>query len=113
VSWCGASATRTIGAKVLAEMTELGQRLVGNFYAPLASEGAAMLERYSLAELKLLRDFLLDAKELTDRHRSGIQHETESTPQRPSDTDSGRPRVQTPGPPRSIARCRVASHRGR
>jgi DNA-binding MarR family transcriptional regulator len=59
--------------QVRVEMTELGQRMTGVFYAPLAIEGAAILERYSEAELAQFLDFIVAARELTDTHRARIQ----------------------------------------
>src|SRR6266852_2991876 len=49
--------------KVLAEMTELGYRLTGQFYYPMAAEGATMLERFSDAELTMLLNCLAATKE--------------------------------------------------
>lgn len=66
---------------VLVEMTETGRRLAGQLYGPLAEEGAAMMERFSEAELALLRDYLTAARELTDRHRARIRQEPIEPPQ--------------------------------
>lgn len=59
--------------KVPVEMTELGQRLVGEIYGPLARAGAGMVDRYSEAELRLILDVLEASREITDQHRAHIQ----------------------------------------
>ena len=59
--------------KVIVEMTELGQRLSGEIYGPLAGAGAEMLEGYSDAELTLILDVLNTSREITDQHRARIQ----------------------------------------
>src|SRR5438132_5231531 len=61
--------------KVLAEMTELGYRQSGQYYGPMAAEGAAMLERFTEAELHMLLDCLAATKEVTDRHLARIRQE--------------------------------------
>jgi DNA-binding MarR family transcriptional regulator len=61
--------------KVLVEMTELGQRLAGDIYEPLAREGGGMLEHYSDAELTLIREVLDTSREITDQHRVRLQEE--------------------------------------
>jgi DNA-binding MarR family transcriptional regulator len=58
--------------KVLIEMTDLGRRQTGEFYGPLARDGARLLERYSDDQLSAMRDQLLAATELIDRHRRKI-----------------------------------------
>ena len=54
--------------RVLVEMTDLGRRQTGQFYGPLAQEGARLLERFSDEQLSAFRDQLLAATELIDRH---------------------------------------------
>jgi hypothetical protein len=49
-------------------MTDLGRRQTGEFYGPLAQEGARLLERFSDEQLSAFRDQLLAATELIDRH---------------------------------------------
>jgi DNA-binding MarR family transcriptional regulator len=61
--------------KVLAEMTELGYRQSGQYYGPMAAEGATMLERFTDAELHMLLDCLAATKEVTDRHLARIRQE--------------------------------------
>jgi DNA-binding MarR family transcriptional regulator len=59
--------------QVLVEMTELGRRETGDFYAPLAIEGAALLERYTDDQIALLVDFVVRARKLTDSHRDRLR----------------------------------------
>jgi DNA-binding MarR family transcriptional regulator len=59
--------------KVLAEMTELGWRQTGAYYGPLAEEGARLLEQYTDAQLTAMRDHLVAATALIDRHRARIR----------------------------------------
>jgi DNA-binding MarR family transcriptional regulator len=66
--------------KVLVEMTELGQQQTGQFYAPLASAGPALLERFSDDELVRLLEFLRAVTELTDAHRVRIRGGVDATP---------------------------------
>jgi DNA-binding MarR family transcriptional regulator len=54
--------------RVLAEITPEAQRLAEEIYAPLASAAATELERYSEAELALLRDFLRRGRALQEDH---------------------------------------------
>jgi DNA-binding MarR family transcriptional regulator len=63
--------------KVLVEMTDVGWRETGEFYAPLAQQGARMLERYSDAQLEAMRDHLQAATELIDQHRARIRRQPE------------------------------------
>jgi DNA-binding MarR family transcriptional regulator len=69
--------------KVLVELTETGRRETGQFYSPLAQQGARMLERYTDAQLTAMRDHLLSATALIDRHRERLQ--SDRTP-RPDET---------------------------
>jgi DNA-binding MarR family transcriptional regulator len=61
--------------KVLAQMTELGYRLTGQFYGPMAAEGGVMLARFTDAELTMLLNCLAATKEVTDRHLARIRQE--------------------------------------
>jgi DNA-binding MarR family transcriptional regulator len=54
--------------RVLAEITPEARLLVEEIYGPLARAGAQELERYSDAELALLRDFLRRGRELQGEH---------------------------------------------
>jgi DNA-binding MarR family transcriptional regulator len=54
--------------RVLAEVTPKSRRLTDEIYGPLASAGAQELERYSDAELALLRDFLRRGRSLQEEH---------------------------------------------
>jgi DNA-binding MarR family transcriptional regulator len=66
--------------KVLVEMTERGQQETGRFYGPLASQGAALLDRFSDDELGRVLDFLRAATELTDEHRARIRKRVAAGP---------------------------------
>ena len=55
--------------KVLVEMTPEGWRLTNRFYAPLALEGAAMLEDYNTEQLTTIRDHVIAATELLEMHQ--------------------------------------------
>jgi DNA-binding MarR family transcriptional regulator len=59
--------------KVLVEMTELGWQQTNAYYIPLAQEGARMLEQYTDAQLTAMRDHLIAATALIDRHRARIR----------------------------------------
>ena len=58
--------------KVLVEMTDLGWRLTGEFYSPLAEAGARMLEHYTDDQLQAMHDHLRAASELIDTHRARL-----------------------------------------
>lgn len=59
--------------KVLVEMTELGRQRAEQMYGPIVVEGVVLLERYTEAELALLRDFLVTSRALTDKHCARIR----------------------------------------
>ena len=65
--------------KVLVEMSELGWQQTNEYYAPLAQEGATMLERYTDAQLTAMRDHLLAAIALIDRQRARIRGEADES----------------------------------
>jgi DNA-binding MarR family transcriptional regulator len=58
--------------RVLVDMTDEGREQVGRFYGPLVQEGSTLLADSSEDELARMRDWLLSARELTDRHRGRI-----------------------------------------
>jgi DNA-binding MarR family transcriptional regulator len=58
--------------RVLARMTDEGARRVGRFYGPLVREGSALFDGISDATIEAMRDWLTQARELTDRHRDRI-----------------------------------------
>ena len=58
---------------VIVEMTPGARHLIEAFYGPIGQEGVAELERYSDAELALLRDFLRRGRELQIRHAARIR----------------------------------------
>ena len=53
--------------KVMVEATEAARRLADDVYAPLAKAGAAMLEKYSEAELRTVDIVPKDALSLQER----------------------------------------------
>jgi DNA-binding MarR family transcriptional regulator len=63
--------------KVLVEMTDEGMGRTFAMYQPLVEEGQRSLVRLSVEELTYMRDYLVEIRELTDRHRERLQrHET-------------------------------------
>lgn len=59
--------------KVLVEMTSDGRKRVGRYYGPIVNDGSALVDGFSADQLGLMRDWLIAARELTDRHRTRIQ----------------------------------------
>ena len=59
--------------RVLVEMTPEGARQVGRFYGPLVTEGARLLDGIPSADIERLRQWLVDARELTDRQRDAVR----------------------------------------
>jgi DNA-binding MarR family transcriptional regulator len=57
---------------VLVEVTPKGRSRSEQIYGPIGKEGVASLDRYTDADLQLLRDFLRAARELQERHASRI-----------------------------------------
>ena len=66
--------------RVLVEMTSEGRSRVSRFYGPLVAEGASLFEGISVAELEHVRDWLVRARELTDRHRDRIRAKETRSP---------------------------------
>ena len=58
--------------RVMVEMTRDGAKRIGAFYGPMVSEGVTLLDGFTLGQLELVRDWLVAARELTDRHRDRI-----------------------------------------
>lgn len=58
--------------RVLVEMTAEGRDRVGRFYGPLVQEGVTLLADFSEEELARMRDWLVAARALTDRHRERV-----------------------------------------
>lgn len=58
--------------QVLVEMTAEGHEQTWQFYGPLATEGAALLRRFTKAQLAMMRDHLVAITELTDRQRDRL-----------------------------------------
>jgi DNA-binding MarR family transcriptional regulator len=59
--------------KVLVEMTSDGRERSDEFYGPLVREGVGLLADRTNAELEIFRDFLVAARELTDRHTARLR----------------------------------------
>jgi DNA-binding MarR family transcriptional regulator len=59
--------------QVLVEMTETGADRVGALYGPLAAEGSPLLARFTTQELEVMRDQLVDMRDVTDRHRARLR----------------------------------------
>jgi DNA-binding MarR family transcriptional regulator len=62
--------------RVRVELTPEGGRRIGELYGPLAREGGRALARFSDAELAAMRDFLVEATGIVDRHRAGLARST-------------------------------------
>ncbi|MBO8188089.1 MarR family winged helix-turn-helix transcriptional regulator [Streptomyces spirodelae] len=61
--------------KSVVRATPAIQRGADELYGPLAEEGAALLERYSLPELELLLDFARRSREIQERHLLRLREE--------------------------------------
>jgi DNA-binding MarR family transcriptional regulator len=59
--------------KVLVEMTSDGRERSDACYGPLVREGVGLLADRTEAELGLFRDFLVAARELTERHTAELR----------------------------------------
>lgn len=59
--------------RVLVEMTAAGRERVGRFYGPLVEEGSALFAGVTDKQVARMRDWLVAARELTDRHRARIR----------------------------------------
>jgi DNA-binding MarR family transcriptional regulator len=57
---------------ILVEVSPTGRSRSDQIYGAIEKEGLASLDRYSEAELQLVRDFLRAARELQERHASRI-----------------------------------------
>lgn len=64
--------------KVLIELTPAGRAQIDELYGPLAREGGQLLDRFSDDELIKLRDFLVEATAVIDRHRERVLASIES-----------------------------------
>jgi DNA-binding MarR family transcriptional regulator len=58
--------------RVLVEMTAAGAADVGRYYGPLVEEGIGQLADATDEQLTQMRDWLVAARELTDRHRARL-----------------------------------------
>lgn len=59
--------------RVLARMTADGQRRVARFYRPLVEEGSGLFDGLPNEAIARMRDWLIAARELTDRHRERVE----------------------------------------
>ena len=58
--------------RVLVEMTAQGRERVYRYYGPIVEEGNALFADVADEQLGQMRDWLVAARELTDRHRDRI-----------------------------------------
>ena len=58
--------------RVMVEMTEAGLDRVHRCYGPLVAEGVGLLDGISTDQLEAMRDWLIAARELTDRQRERL-----------------------------------------
>jgi DNA-binding MarR family transcriptional regulator len=58
--------------QVLVQMTAEGQERTWAAYRPMVEEGTSLLDRFTVAELDLMRRHLDAIRELTDRHRERL-----------------------------------------
>jgi DNA-binding MarR family transcriptional regulator len=59
--------------RVLVELTPEGAGRVGAFYGPMVREGTKLLDGFTLEQVEQMRDWLVAARALTDRHRERIE----------------------------------------
>jgi len=59
--------------KVPVELTDRGRRQAWKIYGPIAESGRGQLERYSDAELTLIRDFMHEGYEMLTAHATRIR----------------------------------------
>ena len=58
--------------RVLVELSPEGAERVGRYYGPMVREGSELLRNLSAEQIEVMRDWLMAARELTDRHRMRI-----------------------------------------
>lgn len=58
--------------RVLVEMTGEGRERVGRYYGPIVTEGIELFADVTDKQLAQMRDWLVAARKLTDRHRARI-----------------------------------------
>ena len=58
--------------RVLVELSPEGAERVGRYYGPMVREGSELLRDLSAEQIEVMRDWLVKARELTDRHRTRI-----------------------------------------
>jgi DNA-binding MarR family transcriptional regulator len=62
--------------RVLVELTEPGRNRVNAMYGPLVGEGVHLLDGAPIGQLEAMGRWLVDARELTDRHRARLKAAT-------------------------------------
>jgi DNA-binding MarR family transcriptional regulator len=78
------------GRRVTVEVTAAVRRRTLDYYLPFATEGEALLSDYTIAELRLLADFLRGAREMYERQLEQLR--TPVTPARARSSRGRRPR---------------------
>jgi DNA-binding MarR family transcriptional regulator len=64
--------------RVLARMTPEGAERVGRYYGPLVAEGSRLLDGIGDQVLDRMVEWLVAARELTDRHRDDVRQGSRS-----------------------------------
>ena len=59
--------------RVFVEMTPQGQKQVGRFYGPVVADGERLFMGITDEEIAKMRDWLVAARDLADRHRARIR----------------------------------------
>jgi DNA-binding MarR family transcriptional regulator len=68
--------SQTDRRQVIVQMTQRGREQTDAFYQPLVEEGQQIMTKLDDRDLTLMRDYLGAITELTDRHRDGLQRNT-------------------------------------
>jgi DNA-binding MarR family transcriptional regulator len=74
---------------VLVEMTPAAREQVGRYYGPIVTAGVALLDGFSVEQLAQMRDWLVAARELTDRQRERVRGQRPTRGGRTSRHDAG------------------------
>ncbi len=75
--------------RVLVEMSPQGAERVAEYYGPLVREGSATLANLSDGQIRLMRDWLVMARHMTDRHRERIGMPSGSAQARDTEPSGG------------------------
>ena len=68
--------SQTDRRQVIVQMTQRGREQTDAFYQPIVEEGQQIMTKLDDRDLTLMRDYLGAITELTDRHRDGLQRNT-------------------------------------